>query len=87
MGIKKYNPYTPSRRNMTGSDSRHPKSPFVYQRKSMPDATIRVRLLSDITAVGTDRNIESSISRETRTAFPQRSSASSTIRTGLRTSR
>ena len=58
MGIKTYNPYTPSRRNMTSSDFSE------ITRRNMLDETIRVRLLSDTVAVETDVNIELLILRE-----------------------
>ena len=50
MGIKKYNPYTPSRRNMTSSDfseitKKTPEKSLCVSKKNMLDVTIRVRLL------------------------------------------
>ena len=51
MGIKTYNPYTPSRRNMTGSDfseitkSTPEKSLLASLRARMLVVTTRVRLL------------------------------------------
>lgn len=90
MGIKTYNPYTPSRRNMTGSD-------FSEITKTTPEkalttsltlvVTIRERSPSDITAVETEENTESSTSRETaKTEFRQRLLVLSTIRTEQQTS-
>ena len=67
MGIKTYNPYTPSRRNMTGSD-------FSEITKTTPEKSLVVSLRSplDIRAVETDRNIEWLTSREIpKTEFRQ----------------
>ena len=64
MGIKTYNPYTPSRRNMTGSD-------FSEITKTTPEKSL-VRSPLDIRAVETDRNIEWLTSREIpKTEFRQ----------------
>ena len=80
MGIKTYNPYTPSRRNMTGSD-------FSEITKTTPEKALRERSPLDITAVETEENTESSTSRETaKTEFRQRLLALSTIRTEQQTS-
>lgn len=69
MGIKTYNPYTPSRRHMTGSD-------FVEITKSEPEKSLLVSLQKNsgrnnqgkITVRhrggGSRKNIESSILRE-----------------------
>lgn len=48
MGIKTYNPYTPSRRHMTGSDfseitTSTPEKSLVVSLKKMPDVTTRAR--------------------------------------------
>ena len=48
MGIKTYNPYTPSRRNMTGSDfseitKKTPEKSLLVSLSRMPDVTIRVK--------------------------------------------
>ena len=54
MGIKTYNPYTPSRRNMTGLD-------FSEITKSTPEKSlvvIRERSQLDITAVVRNVNTE-----------------------------
>ena len=50
MGIKTYNPYTPSRRQMTGSDFSEitkttPENPSWIPRREMQAATHRVRSL------------------------------------------
>ena len=49
MGIKTYNPYTPSRRNMTGSDFSEitkttPEKSLTTSLRRMPVVIIRVRL-------------------------------------------
>ena len=50
MGIKTYNPYTPSRRNMTGSDfseitkTTPEEVPYNFFKGRMPVVIIRVRL-------------------------------------------
>ena len=85
MGIKTYNPYTPSRRNMTGSD-------FSEITKSTPEKSLLVSLSKNsgrnnqgkITVRhrgGGAKNTESSISREIKMVFRQLLSVSSTIRT------
>ena len=64
MGIKVYNPYTPSRRNMTGLDfdvitTESLRSHFLHLSQRQQDVTIRVRLQLDIMAAETDRSTES----------------------------
>lgn len=87
MGIKTYNPYTPSRRNMTGSDfqrspRRHLRNHFLTARRRTLDVITRVRLPLDIRAAETDRNTDLSISREiTRMEFLQQLSESNMIQT------
>ena len=71
MGIKTYNPYTPSRRNMTGSDFSEvtkstPERSLLASKKKNADVIIRVKSQFVITVVATDRNIELSTSREER---------------------
>ena len=65
MGIKTYNPYTPSRRNMTGSD-------FSEITKSTPEkalcTSLKVRSPSDIMAAEAEDYTETSTSRGRRTA-------------------
>ena len=51
MGIKTYNPYTPSRRHMTGSD-------FSEITKKIPAVTTRVKSQLDIVAAVLRRNID-----------------------------
>ena len=64
MGIRTYNPYTPSRRNMTGSDfseitkTTPEKSLLAKKSKTAGTVTTRVRSLLDIMVVETDRNID-----------------------------
>ena len=80
MGIKSYNPYTPSRRNMTGSD-------FSEITKSTPEKSLLASKKKTagrnnqgkITVI--DRSTDLSTSREIRKAFLQRLSVSNTIRT------
>ena len=92
MGIKTYNPYTPSRRNMTGSDfseitKKTPEKSLVVSLKKNAVVTIRVKSQLDTTVVETDRNTESLISRETaRMESLQKLSVSNTIRTEQQTS-
>ena len=49
MGIKTYNPYTPSRRNMTGSDfseiTKLLRNPCWFLLKNILDVIIRVKSL------------------------------------------
>jgi large subunit ribosomal protein L2 len=60
MGIKTYNPYTPSRRHMTGSDFSEitkttPEKSLIVKRRRLLDVTIRVRSLLDISGGGARR--------------------------------
>ena len=76
MGIKVYNPYTPSRRHMTGSD-------FSEITKTTPEKSLLVSLQKnagrnnqgkitvDTRAVEAERNTESSTSREEKMESPQ----------------
>ena len=85
MGIKRYTPYTPSRRNMTGLD-------FTEITKNAPEKSLTVSLKKNsgrnnqgkITVRhhggGSRRNIESLISSATRITFLQPFFLSSTIR-------
>ena len=86
MGIKKYTPYTPSRRNMTGLD-------FTEITKNAPEKSLTVSLKKNsgrnnqgkITvrhhAAVQEENIESLISSATRITLLQPFFLSSTIRT------
>ena len=68
MGIKTYKPYTPSRRNMTGSD-------FSEITKDRPEKSLVVSLKKNSgrnKAAETEESTESSISRDIRTTFRQR---------------
>ena len=62
MGIRTYNPYTPSRRNMTGSDfseiTKTTPEKSLLAKKSKTAGRNRVRSLLDIMVVETDRNID-----------------------------
>ena len=72
MGIKTYNPYTPSRRNMTGSD-------FSEITKTTPEKSLVTSLKKNAgrnnqgkMAVEIEENTDLSISREIRkTVFQQ----------------
>ncbi len=68
MGIKTYNPYTPSRRQMTGSDFSEitkttPEKSLLVPKEEL-DVTIRVKSLLDIAEAELRKNIELSTSRE-----------------------
>ena len=77
MGIKTYNPYTPSRRNMTGSDFSEitkttPEKSLVTSLKKNAGLTIRVKSQLDTRVVEIEENTDLSISREIRkTVFQQ----------------
>ena len=77
MGIKTYNPYTPSRRNMTGSDFSEitkttPEKSLVVSLKKNAGRNNQVRSPLDIRAVEIDRNTVSLTSREIpKTEFRQ----------------
>ena len=63
MGIRTYNPYTPSRRNMTGSDFSEitkttPEKSLLAKKSKTAGRTTRVRSLLDIMVVETDRSID-----------------------------
>ena len=69
MGIKTYNPYTPSRRNMTGSDFSEitkttPEKSLVVSLKKNAGRNNQGKIPLDIRAVEIDRNTESLTSRE-----------------------
>ena len=69
MGIRKYSPYTPSRRNMTSLDfaeitNPHQRNPSLLPLRRTPDVTIRVKLQLDIAEAEAEENTESSTSRE-----------------------
>ena len=69
MGIKTYNPYTPSRRNMTGSDfseitKKSPEKALLVSLKKNAGRNNQVRSLLDTTAAEAEENTESLTSRE-----------------------
>jgi len=75
MGIKTYNPYTPSRRNMTGSDFSEitkttPEKSLTTSLKKLV-VTIRVKSQLDTRVVETEENTESSTLREEKMVFRQ----------------
>ena len=73
MGIKTYRPYTPSRRQMTGSDfardhKDNAREVFYWlQRPDRQDVTIKVKSQLDTAEAELRRNIELSTSREEKT--------------------
>ena len=88
MGIKKYNPYTPSRRNMTGSD-------FSEITKTTPEKSLCVSKKKNAGRNNQGKitvrhhgggNRELSISREIKMESQLRLSALSTILTEVQTS-
>ena len=58
MGIKTYNPYTPSRRNMTGSDFSEitKKTPELLILREIKKTAFRQRL-SELSMIRTERQI------------------------------
>ena len=63
MGIKTYNPYTPSRRHMTGSDfseitKKTPEKSLTYSLKKNSGRNNRVKSQLDIVAAVLRRNID-----------------------------
>ena len=68
MGIKTYNPYTPSRRQMTGSDfaeiTKSTPEKSLLASKSRQDVTIRERSQLDTAEAELRRNTELLILRE-----------------------
>ena len=77
MGIKTYNPYTPSRRNMTGSDFSEitkttPEKSLVTSLKKNAGRDNQGKITVDTRAVEIEENTDLSISREIRkTVFQQ----------------
>ena len=80
MGIKTYNPYTPSRRQMTGSD-------FSEITKTTPEKSLlESKKRKAIVAAELRRNIELSTLRERKTEFRQQLLESSMIQIEVLTS-
>ena len=76
MGIKTYNPYTPSRRNMTGSDFSEitkttPEKSLTTSLRRTLVVTIRVKSQLDTRVVETEENTELSTLREEKMVFRQ----------------
>lgn len=77
MGIKTYNPYTPSRRNMTGSDFSEitkttPEKSLVTSLKKNAGRNNQGKSQLDTRVVEIEENTDLSISREIRkTVFQQ----------------
>ncbi len=69
MGIKTYNPYTPSRRQMTGSDfseitKKTPEKSLLAPRADRQAVTTREKSQLDTAEAELRKNIELSTSRE-----------------------
>ena len=63
MGIKTYNPYTPSRRHMTGSDFSEitkstPEKSLVVSLSKKLDVTTKVKLLLDTAEAEAEENTD-----------------------------
>ena len=76
MGIKTYNPYTPSRRQMTGSDfseitKKTPEKSLLDSRAGRQGVTTRVKYKLDPAEAELRKNTESSTSREEKMVFRQ----------------
>ena len=92
MGIKTFNPYTPSRRHMTGSDFAEitkstPMKSLIAKKKKTAGRNNQGKSQLDITVVVQNRNIELSTSREMqKMVFQQQLKQSNTIQTEQQTS-
>ena len=69
MGIKTYNPYTPSRRHMTSLDNseitkKSPEKSLLVSKKKTAGRNNQGKITVRHHGGGSDRNTESSISRE-----------------------
>ena len=74
MGIKKFNPYTPSRRHMTSSDfseitTDKPEKSLVTSLKKNAGRNNQGKLQLDTTVVVLEENIELLILRERKMVF------------------
>ena len=86
MGIKKYNPYTPSRRQMTSSTFEEitkttPEKSLVVSLKKHSGRNNQVKLQFAIVEAELEQNIESSISKEIRMGCLQELHPSNMIQT------
>ena len=91
MGIKSFNPYTPSRRHMTSSDFNEitkstPEKSLVVSLKKNAGRNNQGKITVRHRGGGSRRNTESSTSREEKMMFRQPLNRSSTIRTEQQTS-
>ena len=91
MGIKSYNPYTPSRRHMTGSDfseitAAKPEKSLVTSLKKNAGRNNQGKITVDIRVAEAEENTELSTSREEKMESLQQLKQSSTIRTEQLTS-
>ncbi len=76
MGIKTYKPYTPSRRNMTGSDFSEitkttPEKSLVVSLKKNSGRNNQGKITVDTAEAEAEENTESSISREIKKMVSQ----------------
>ena len=76
MGIKVYNPYTPSRRQMTGSDFSEitkttPEKSLLESKNRKAGRNNQGKITVRHRGGGSRRNTESSTSREEKTEFRQ----------------
>lgn len=76
MGIKVYNPYTPSRRQMTGSDFSEitkttPEKSLLESKNRKAGRNNQGKITVRHRGGGAKRNIELSTSREEKTEFRQ----------------
>ena len=91
MGIKTYNPYTPSRRQMTGSDfseitTSTPEKSLVVSLKKNAGRNNQVKSLLDTAEAEAEENTESSTSREEKMESMLLLRQSNTIQTEQQTS-
>ena len=91
MGIKTYNPYTPSRRHMTGSDfseitTSTPEKSLVVSLKKNAGRNNQGKITVRHPEAEAEENTESSTSREEKMVSRQQLKQLSTIRTEQQTS-
>ena len=77
MGIKTYNPYTPSRRNMTGSDfseitKKTPEKSLLASKKKNSGRNNQGKITVRHHGGGNRRNTDLSTLREIKTVFLQK---------------
>ena len=91
MGIKTYNPYTPSRRQMTGSDFSEitkttPEKSLLDSKKRKAGRNAQGKITVRHRGGGAKKKYRIVDSREIKMVLQQRLSVSSTIRTEVLTS-